>query len=289
MKHNKLYGLGNVNIELTSRCNKNCWMCGRRKVEKEYPKLALEYGDMDFKLVEKISKQLPPNIVVQLHNNGEALLYPRFGDAVRLFKEQVVNIVSNGKLIVEKSDEIIGQLDTLAISVIENDPESDEQYKIIKKFLKLKGNKKPYTLLRLNGEVDSKRYEELGLSLVRRILHSPLGSFNYKKRNPTIPEIGICWDFLHHLAINKNGAASICVRFDPKGLGVIGDTKKQSLEEIWNGKKRMKWLKHHKEGNRNRIPLCSYCDFWGVPTGGENTRQNKLVQEKDVFEKKVNI
>ena len=47
-----LNGLGTINIELTSRCNKNCWMCGRRKVDRE---LALNYGDMDFDLVKHIA------------------------------------------------------------------------------------------------------------------------------------------------------------------------------------------------------------------------------------------
>ena len=31
-----------LNIELTSRCNKNCWMCGRRKVDRDYPEIAME-------------------------------------------------------------------------------------------------------------------------------------------------------------------------------------------------------------------------------------------------------
>ena len=30
---NNLNGLTNVNIELTNKCNKCCWMCGRRKIE----------------------------------------------------------------------------------------------------------------------------------------------------------------------------------------------------------------------------------------------------------------
>ena len=33
-----------LNIELTSLCNKDCWMCGRRKIDKEYPELKIEYG-----------------------------------------------------------------------------------------------------------------------------------------------------------------------------------------------------------------------------------------------------
>lgn len=268
MKQYNLYGLANINVELTSRCNKNCWCCGRRRIEKEYPELILKYGDMDFELVKLIAEQLPPNIIVQLHNNGEGMLYPRFGEAVKLFHRQITNIVTNGTLIVEKADEIIDNLDTITISVLEKDPTVDKQYKIIKEFMKIKGNKKPQVVFRLNGEIDSERYEKFGCTIVRRVLHSPLGSYNYEK-TPTIPEIGICLDFLHHLAINKDGEVSICVRFDPKRLGVIGDANKQSLAEIWNCKKRMKWLEYQKQGKRDKIPLCSYCHFWGVPTGKE--------------------
>lgn len=266
ISHNDLSGLCNVNIELTNRCNKNCWMCGRRKVERDFPELALNYGDMQFSLVEKIARQLPRNIMVQLHNNGEGLLYPRFGEVVKLFKNQITNVVTNGKLLVAKADEIIDNLDTLAISVFEDDTEAEEQYKIIKEFLKIKGDKKPFTIFRLNGSVKGDRYKELGI-IARRVIHSPMGSFNYKKKQPTIPEVGICLDFLHHLAINREGKASICVRFDPKGLGVLGDCNKQTLEEIWNSEKRMCWLELHKKGKRSSIPLCSYCEFWGVPTG----------------------
>ncbi len=277
-----LHGLGNVNVELTSRCNKSCWMCGRRDIDNNYPELALQYGDMDFELVKKIAEQLPPNIVVQLHNNGESLLYPYFGDAVRLFDRQITNVVSNGKLLVEKSDEIIGNLDTLAISIIENDPEADEQYEIIERFLKIKGDRKPFTLLRLNGDVNPDRYKKFGLKIATRTIHSSMGSFNYK-RNPTIPEIGICLDFLHHLAINKDGKVSICVRFDPKGIGIIGDVNTMSIEEIWNSPKRLEWLEYHKEGRRDKIPLCSYCHFWGVPTGKPSLIEAEKLDEKDII------
>lgn len=262
-----LYGLSCINVELTSRCNKDCWICGRRKVDKEFPELALDYGDMDFNLIVKIAAQLPANIIVQFHRDGEALLYPRFGEAVSLFKHQIKNIVTNGKLIVEKAGEIIGNLDTISISVFENDAESDEQFELIKEFLKLKGeNRKPYTSIRLIGDVDPSRYKKLNALIIKRALHAQMGSFNYRKKDPVIPEIGICWDFLHHLCVNRKGHVSICVRFDPKGLGIIGDANKQRLAEIWNGRKRMEWLEYHKQGRRDKIPLCSYCHFWGVPT-----------------------
>lgn len=275
MKKHDLYGLANINVELTSRCNKNCWMCGRRKIERDYPELTLEYGDIDFELVRKVARQLPPHIVVQLHNNGEALLYPRFGEAVKLFNRQITNIVTNGKLLIEKTDEIIDNLDTLAISIIENDSEADEQFRTIENFLKIKARRKPVTLLRVNGDVNLDRYKKFGLIVARRLLHSSLGSFDYWEGNPTVPEIGICLDFLHHLAINTKGKVSICVRFDPKGLGIIGDVNKQSLRDIWNSAKRLKWLKYQLEGRRDEMPLCSYCHFWGIPTGRTESNKNK--------------
>ncbi|WP_020589348.1 radical SAM/SPASM domain-containing protein [Desulfobacter curvatus] len=277
MAKNSLAGLSAINIELTSRCNKKCWMCGRRKIERDYPDLTIKYGDMDYKLLESIAKQIPPGIVVQLHNNGEPTLYPYLGDAIRLFKNQITQFDTNGKLLLEKSDEIIDNLDTIAVSVIENDPDAEEQFVILKRFLDLKGESKPTVVARLNGDVDSKRYEDLGLIIARRLLHSPMGSFNYRRSFPTIPEIGICLDFLNHPAINKDGDFSICVRFDPKRYGVLGNIRNQSIVELWNSEKRKKWLKFHKKGQRSQIPLCSYCHYWGVPTGcGSDSESIKL-------------
>ncbi|WP_407282807.1 radical SAM/SPASM domain-containing protein [Methanolobus sp. WCC1] len=258
--------LANINIELTNKCNKNCWMCGRRKVERDYPELVLEYDDMEFSLLSKIASQVPERVVVQLHNNGEPLMYPRFGDAVKLFKNNITNIVTNGKLLLEKADEIIDNLDTLSISIFEDDTEAEEQYEIIKEFFKIKGDRKPFTTLRLIGNVDRSKYEVFDSLIITRTLHKPMGSFGYR-REPTIPEIGICWDFLNHLAINTKGEVSICVRFDPEREGVIGNLNSETLEDIWNGSKRLKWLELHKSGKRDEIPLCSKCHFWGVPTG----------------------
>ena len=258
-------GLTTVNVELTSRCNKACWMCGRRKIDKEYPQIASDYGDMDLELVKKIATQLPDGIVVQLHNNGEPLLYPQFGEATKLFRRKIRCINTNAKLIVEKSDEIIDNLEMMAISVIQDDSESEEQYGLVKEFLKIRGDRKPNLVYRCLGDVDKQRWEELEGIVVTRTLHKALGSYNYK-REPTKPEIGICLDILNHMAINKDGDVSLCVRFDPLRLGFIANVNEISLLRIWNSPKRKEWIQAHIDGNRNAVPLCSYCDFWGVPT-----------------------
>ena len=259
-------GLTTVNVELTSLCNKSCWMCGRRKIDREYPHIKLDYGCMDMGLVKSIARQLPDGIVVQLHNNGDPLLYPRFGLAAKLFKKQIRCMDTNGKLLVEKAGEIIGNLDTLTVSTFEKDDQADEQYRLVKKFLKFKGDRKPNVVIRCLGKMDLRRYEKLGCILATRILHSSLGSFDYKK-NPTVPEIGVCLDLLGHMVIRSTGKVSMCVRFDPLGLGVIGDCTKEKLVDIWKGHKRNRWIEYHIKGKRDKVPLCSYCEFWGVPTG----------------------
>lgn len=259
-------GLSCVHLELTSRCNKDCWMCGRRKIDRDFPEIAMDYGDMNFELVQKISEQLPDGIVVQFHNNGEPLLYPRFGEAVKLFANQIRCVDTNADLIVHKADEIIENLDTITISVFEGDSEGDKQYELVKTFLKIKGNRKPNIIYRCLGNVDTERWEDLDGIIATRALHNPLGSFKYSK-NPTIPEIGICLEILNHIAIDRFGRVSMCVRFDPKGLGIIGNAGTDSLSNIWNGPKRKEWMQYHIQGRRDKVPLCSYCDFWGVPTG----------------------
>ena len=41
-------GLSTINIELSSRCDKACWMCGRRKVDSgKYPGLKIEIFHLD--------------------------------------------------------------------------------------------------------------------------------------------------------------------------------------------------------------------------------------------------
>ncbi|MBA7636900.1 hypothetical protein ES703_44528 [subsurface metagenome] len=202
-------GLWLVNVELTSRCNKSCWMCGRRKIERDFPEIFARYGDMDFGLVKSIAKQLPDGIVVQFHNNGEPLLYPKFGEAVRLFKRQTRCMNTNGKLIVEKADEIIENLDTMTISTFENDECAEEQFNLLKQFLVIRRNRKPRVIVRCLGNVDLDKYKNLDCLVAKRVMRSSSGNRSYKGI-PTIPEIGICLDVLSHLVIKSNGYVFMC-------------------------------------------------------------------------------
>lgn len=256
-----LHGLTTVNIELTSRCNKACFMCGRRKLD-------LDRGDMPFALVSKISKKIPPGIVVQFHWNGEPLVYPHLGVVLggQMFKKQIRCLNTNGKLLMEKRWDLL-HLDTLTISVIQDDPEGDEQYDIVREFVDWKGDRPPLMIYRLLGDIFHRgRWERLPGTITNRTIHDPMGSRYYEKP-VTKPEIGICLDLLSHPAIDRHGRVSLCVRFDPEGVGVIGNCTTESLEAIWSGAKRRAAIEYHKAGQRDKVAICAKCDYWGVPGG----------------------
>jgi len=266
-----LAGLSTLNIELTNVCNKNCWMCGRRKIEKEKPEFYSTYSKhISFDLLEKIAKELKnQKLLIQFHWDGEPLLHPKLKEALLLFKNQIKCLDTNGKELYNKADQIIGILDTLTLSTFVNDSEWEEQYEILLKFLKLKGDDKPNVIIRQLGDIEEHRltlYEKTGCLMAKRILHSPMGSFNYTQKT-VIPEYGICLEMLSHPAIDVNGNMSICVRFDPEKLGVIGNINDSTITELWNSDKRKEWLQYHINGEREKHLLCKNCDFWGIPKG----------------------
>jgi radical SAM protein with 4Fe4S-binding SPASM domain len=255
-----------IHLELTSRCNKSCWMCGRRKMEREHPELC-DWGDMDYGMVREIAGQMGSGAVVQFHNNGEPLLYPYLLPALLSFKHSIRCLNTNGKLLVERAPEIIGNLETMAISVIQDDPEGEEQVGFIRDFDRHKGERSPRIILRYLGSVDEGRKERLkGFGLeATRILHIPDFSRSYSKK-VTIPEIDICLDLLTHLAIDRYGNISICVRFDPKGELRIGHVE-TGIQTAWASPKRKKYLEYHIAGRRNELPGCRGCEYFGIPRG----------------------
>lgn len=262
-----------IHLELTSRCNKGdgtpgsgCFMCGRRKMERTYPDLC-DWGDMPFEMVEQIAAQVSPDTLIQFFDNGESLLYPRLGDALRLFPDQIKQLNTNGKLLMEKADEIIDNLDVLTISVIQDDPEGDAQFEVAKAFLRKKRGALPAVVTRFLGKVDEERWNNhVGLS-ARRVLHSPDGSRDYEKP-VIIPEHGVCLDLLNHLAIDRYGNVSLCVRFDPKGDLRLGNIKHEPLNYFWRCQKREFYIDTHIKQRRDELPGCRDCHYYGCPVGG---------------------
>jgi sulfatase maturation enzyme AslB (radical SAM superfamily) len=266
-----LNGLSVLSLELETACNKGCWICGRRRIEKENPESYAEKytKNMDFDFLKNtIAPQIPKDIVIQFHSNGEPTLYLQLKECLKLFPNNIRCFDTNGILLVDKAEDIIDNMESITISTFENDPIWERQYYNLLQFLSIKGNRKPIVNIRCLGDIGETRrklYEDTGCTLVDRVLHSPMGSFHYKKK-VTVPEIGICLEMLNHPVIDVNFNLKPCIRFDKDDEWVIGNLKNDILENLWNSKKRKDLVKMHVEGKRNDIEFCKGCKFWGCPT-----------------------
>ena len=260
-----LHGLSQINIEFCSDCDKSCPFCGHQDAEIN-PNLVR--GSIDIPLLWKISKQVPAGIVSQFHRDGESLLHPKLGAALDMFSHCIRSIVTNGKELVAKAEEIIDNCESLTVSAFNGDVDGPEQVEVLKKFLELKGDHSPMVNIKIVGFMPPEReriYASLGVPIIRRLLHVPDGNYRYVRRNPTVPEHGICLDFLHHPSIDWKGRLFICNRLDPSDAGLLGDLNESTLDELWNGEKRRLWLEAHKRGRRDQAsPLCHKCLFYGI-------------------------
>lgn len=264
-----LNGLSQVNIELCSACDKKhlCPMCGHQN-----PKVnpALEYGQMDWYLLRQIRDELPRGIVVQFHRDGEPTAYRDLGKALTAYRDFITSIVTHGGNLVKKADEIIDNCTTLTVSAFNGDKDGPEQVEILKEFLDIKGDRPPIVNVKIVGKMPydvEQEYVACGVPIIRRVVHVPKGDTRYGSRQPTVPEIGVCLDFLHHPSIDWRGRLFVCNRLDTDNRGYLGDLNEQTLDELWNGPQRREWLAAHLRGRRDQAsPLCRDCLMWGVPT-----------------------
>lgn len=248
-----------LNIELTNHCQKSCGFCGRAEARK---KGTIETGDMDLELLNYIVGQFNGSII-QMNKDGEPLLYPQLWAIGQICKDRITNIVTNGILLFNKKDALIDNFTSVTVSVIEDDA---EQLETVRKFIEFKKDKSPIVAIKFLGDYYNPEYEKLGLKTMRRSIHNPKCDIDYQQGRPPLPELQVCLDFLMKPSIDWQGNFYICNRYDPERKGLIGNCYKQSIDDIWNGDKRLQWLKYHKQGKRDLVPLCSRCEFFGIPT-----------------------
>ena len=261
-----LSGLAQLNIELSSRCDKThlCPMCGHQ----DQAINPIQYGEIDFALLTRIREQVSPGIVVSFHRDGEPTAYGRLRDALRLFHGFTISVVTHGLNLDTRADEIIDGCTTLTVSAFRSDADREDQLSALTAFLLRKGDRPPLVQLKIVGDMSEAElapYEALGVPILRRLIHVPISNSKYAHRHPTRPEVGVCLDALHRPTIDWRGDFYLCNRLDPARHGYLGSVVTDSLDALWNGEARKRMLDAHKAGRRDLAnPLCAKCDYWGV-------------------------
>jgi len=282
-------------VDPSDLCNFHCKFCPTGDI-KLMKKVGRSLKTMDFKLYKKIIDDIcefeKPIKVLRLYKDGEPLLNPRFADMVRYAKEKKcaerIDTTTNASLLNPKINlEIIeAGLDRINISiegVNENQYSEFSNYKI--DFNKLVGNirhlyenrKNCEMIIKINGDTisdnDKKKFYEIfgdiadGVYIEHIMSCWPGFDLNAKgiKVNQEvgiygqkIKEVQVCPYVFYSFSINSDGSASACFLDWSRKL-IIGDVKKESVKDIWNGEKLLNYQKMFLMKKRKQHSICGNC------------------------------
>jgi len=267
-----LHGLTQLNVELTSRCDKHtlCKFCGHQDPA-VFP--TLTFGDMAEDVLLNIAfavHSLGKSLVVQFHRDGDPLAASEalLCTALFAFRDNLRSIVTHGERLGERGQALIGNCESVCVSIFRGDPDKDLQIASVRSFLDQKGDQLPRVSLKVVGDMSDDElsvYQALEVPLLRRKIHGPSGNARYARGVPSMPEHGICLDLLHHPSITWDGFVYLCNRLDTNKKGIIGDLATESLDAIWNGSVRQQAIAAHVAGHRDTVPACADCRYYGIP------------------------
>lgn len=267
-----------VDVEISSTCNLSCPMCYTTTDEF---KDKVGRGIMDFDLFKKIIDEcVKYNLYsIRISLRGEAFIHPRVYDMIQYAKEKGIKEVSSlthgGQIDEEKFEKLIDLgLDWLTISFdgigetyekIRYPLKFNDMVEKIKHFKEIKerrGVVKPVIKVQTVWPAISKNPEEfynIFNPITDQIASNPLIDYLHKDTEIEYENNFTCPQLWERLVIGSDGEALLCSN-DEMGLNKIGDTKKESLYDIWHGKKMSKAREIHlKHMGVKEISPCKHC------------------------------
>jgi len=270
-----------IDIEISSACNLKCPMC--YTITDEFKK-DVKVGLMDFelykKLIDECAKYKPYSIRISFR--GEAFLHPQIFDIIKYAKDSGIKEVSSlthgGMLDDEKFRKLIDVgLDWLTISFdgvgetynkIRAPNKYDEQITKIKRFSKIKkelGKVKPVIKIQSIWPAIAEKPEEFYETFegfVDQIATNPLIDYSEDRaKGAQYIENFTCPVLWQRLSVGADGRVLLCIN-DEMGSEILGDVNKESIYDIWHGKKLQKARDIHlKHKGVDELFPCKNCTY----------------------------
>ncbi len=273
-----------INVEPTNACNLKCYTCSIDGTRKR--------GFMDLDLFRKIIDQAPASGVyeVALFMGGEPLLHKDLPYMIKYVEDKGLEtrMYTNATLLTREKAEAI--LDSgLTFMGVSFDGDNKEEYESMRigadfdqvienviTFLKLKkerGLTKPYVSLQMikllenpNQEIDpafKARFDGLPIEEFSvRNPHDWRGEKEIIKQKQHGRKYYPCQVFWSAMSIAWDGRVVGCSA-DLNGRFILGDLKKQSIMEVWNGEEYRRHRRLMKQKKHTELELCAECHaFW---------------------------
>lgn len=277
-----------IQIESTNHCPLDCIMCPRRHMTR-----ARGFIDLFLfkKIVDQIKTQGEP---LCLHHFGEPLLHPRLHEMIKYAQSKGIRTrvsINPGSFTDQKISNLIdSKLDSMIVCIDGMDKETHESIRQhsnfektmngLDKFLKekIKANSLyPHVIISM---VKSKANEHQVDEFKRTFENKPgvdevwLKEYStwdgsHEEINNLVPTSGhskkfntsdyrVCQAPWKSIAVMYDGRVVPCC-LDYDGKVVLGDLKKESLKQIWNGQKMKELRKQHLENDFKDNSLCAGC------------------------------
>jgi len=244
-------------------------------------------------MVDDLAEFGEPVECAHLFKDGESLIHPDFPEMLRYMKEAKVAkrlwIKTNGSKLAPKLNRVLAEcLDNIGISVEHVTPTGYLERSRIRNFdydglrrnvldlYQHRANCRIYVKIPSQGLTDAEiakfyadfddRCDYIGLENYHGWSTPELGDFTMGYSgmdtydgDPLTDKIVCPWT-LFALTVNWNGAVSVCPE-DWAHQTILGNIKKESLKEIWNGEAMYQFRKMHLEGRREENIACRGCYF----------------------------
>jgi sulfatase maturation enzyme AslB (radical SAM superfamily) len=275
-------------IETVNACNARCTMCTINDWDKRQD--VILPMPLFSKFVDEVSKYSNWVETVCLNRDGEPTLDKHLSERVRMLKKagiKKVTFASNAqKLVPALSKELIeAGLDDIMLSIDGVTKEVFEKIRIRLNFETVVGN--VLELIKLRNEMNPKMTIRIRMVLVDSNKHEldewmafwkskigpndklyakPAHSWGNQLHAEAESKIAYfadkpCVSVFSSLVMHSDGMIGICgVDYNVKQP--MGDFKKQSVQEIWQGEGFIKVRELHATKRRNEIPMCRGCDIW---------------------------
>ena len=255
-----------IYIELSNICNLSCSFCSKDKREK---------SSLSVKSFEHILKNIKPYTnLIYLHIKGEPLLYKDLDEVLNLTNKYDINvkITTNGVLLNKIIDILNKYKNIKQINISLQCEHNDENYyeKVFDAVNKLNTNivYRVWTLNDLNEKnpvidkvLSYYKVKDSGknIKLKENIYLDKDILFTWPNEGKKVSNRGKCYGSRTHIGILSNGEVVPCC-LDSEGIMSFGNIFNESLEDILNSEKFIKFRENMQKGIMDN-PLCKACNY----------------------------
>lgn len=282
-----------VFVDPSDACNFKCRFCptSDRALMKAVER---PWKQMSFELFQKIANEMatfPEKVeVLRLYKDGEPLLNKRLVDMIKYAKDvgasKRIDTTTNAALLTKERGKAIADagLDRINISIYGVSNEHYTNFSGVKlEFERVLANVREFyevrggceTLVKINGDTLTDAEKQMFLDQfgehadkihIEHIMscwpefelrgvdvNKEVGIYGQK-----IEEINTCPYPFYSFSINSDGLASVCF-LDWGRKMIVGDTRTESVPEIWSGKQMRAYRKMFLEGKRKGHSVCGNC------------------------------